>query len=100
MLAQITGINSPSTFFNNSDTLAGQLVSRILLFALIIGAFYFFARLVLGGYNLLTSAGDPGKIQTAQSVIVSALVGLVIVVSAFFISQAVTAILGIDIPGL
>ncbi len=53
--------------------------------------------IVVGAYFFLTSAGEPGKVQTAKDVIMYALIGLVVV----FLSKAIIALLletfGVDV---
>lgn len=90
--------NQPSTIFKDSDTFLGLLTSQVLYYGIIIAAFYFFVRVLIGGFGLLSSGGDPAKIQAGQQSITHALVGLVIVVAAYFIAQLLKAIFGLDIP--
>lgn len=98
LLAQINGIESPSTIFRENDTFLGDLTSRVLLYAIILAGFYFFVRLLLGGFMLLTSGGDPAKINSGKSSITAATIGLIIVVSTFFIAQILKTVLGINLP--
>src|SRR3989344_4332480 len=98
-LAQILNIPSfPSTaFLNNYDQFAAIFISRFLLFTLPLAGFYFFIRLLMAGYNLMTSLGDPAKIQAAHIQILNALLGLGIILSAYFITQIIQVVLAINI---
>ena len=96
-LAQITGVTVPGSKFPSYSTLLGNLLSRILLFAVGFSGLYFFLRFVQAGYNYLTSLGDPGKIQLAQKQMQNAAIGLLVVLSTFFIGQIMEVMLGIDI---
>jgi hypothetical protein len=97
-LSQITNIpNLPSTRFNNSDTLVGDVVSRVLLFAAAFAGLIFFVQLITSGFNLMTAAGDPGKIQAAQKSLTNGTIGLVVVISAFFLAQILATLLGLSI---
>lgn len=98
-LAQISGINSPSTVFTSSNygTLLGDLVSRFLIYAIPAAGFYFFVRLVSSGFSYMTSMGDPGKLAAAQKQLTNALIGLIIVFSAYFIAQIISTIFGLTI---
>jgi hypothetical protein len=96
LLAGITGINNPSTKFTNPNTLVGDLVSRFILYATAFAGLIFFVKLVAAGFNLLTSVGDPGKIQSATKSLTNALIGLIVVISVYFLAQILTAVLGIN----
>ena len=52
--------------------------------------------LLYGGFQYLTSAGDPKKTQEAQAKITQALVGFVIVFGAFWIVQILANVLGLE----
>jgi hypothetical protein len=96
-LAQITGINSPSTYFSNSNTFVTDIISRALLFAIPIAGLIFFVNLVMAGFSLLTSTGDPGKIQSATKSLLNSLIGLVIVISVYFILRIIKNIFGLNV---
>ena len=101
-LAQITGITPPpglrSEFIDSGDTLnLGGLVSRLLTFAIIGAGLFFFVRLLSAGYSYLTSLGEPAKIQSASKELLNAVIGLIIVISAFFLAQILQVVFGINI---
>jgi hypothetical protein len=48
--------------------------------------------LISGGFGYLTSAGDPKKMEAAKTVITNAVIGFLIIISAYFITQAVSFI--------
>lgn len=98
-LAQITNVNSPSTIFTtaNYSNLLPNIVSRVLAFAIPIAGLYFFIRLLTSGFAYMTSMGDPGKLQTAQKQLTNALIGLILVFTAYFIAQLLLNIFGIGI---
>jgi hypothetical protein len=97
LLAQITGINTPSTVFTNSDTLLTDITSRLLLYGIAVAGFIFFCQLLMGGFNYLTAMGDSGKINAASQGMTRAIIGLVIVISAYFIAQIMQYILGVNL---
>ena len=82
---------------NLSGDSTGLLVSRFALFAVAISGTIFLVKIVMAGYAYLTSAGDQTKIQNATKEITNALIGLVIVVSAFFIVQILEVIYGVKL---
>ena len=52
--------------------------------------------LLSAGFGLMTSGGDPKKIQSAQGKITNAIVGIVIIFTSFWIVQLVGKFLGVE----
>ena len=96
MLAQLD-ITSPSNRFTSSANLVGDVVSRFFLFAMVAAGLYFFVRLLTTGFSVLSSTGDPGKIQAATREATHASIGLIVVITAFFLAQILETVLGISI---
>lgn len=96
-LAQINIPPPANLKFNNYATLPSDLFSQVLVFAIAASGLIFFVQLVMAGFNLLTAAGDPAKIQSATKAVTNALIGLVLVISTFFIAQIIEAIFGLKI---
>lgn len=106
-LAQVSGVPVPpplanfkfrgdQSFFDNPNLL-GVVLTRALQFAIVSAGLVFFVKLVSGGFLYLTSAGDQGKVQAATKEITNAVIGLIIVISTFFIIQILETILGIKV---
>ena len=96
MIFGLTGITTPGRF-NNPNTLVGDVVSRIVVFAILGAGLYFLFRTITSGFSIISSSGDPAKLQSATRELTNAVLGLVIVISVFFLAQIVEAILGINI---
>lgn len=75
--------------FFSGDT---GLVSIVFIFAGLALLLYF----LLGGFQLMTSSGDPKKAESAKQTLTNALVGFVIVFIAYWLVQALGSILGIE----
>src|SRR5258706_11841528 len=75
LAANVSGIN------------AGNLVRAVILLILVIAALVFFLMLLWGGLQYILSGGDKGKTEAARGQITAALIGLVIVFSAWAILQ-------------
>jgi hypothetical protein len=95
-LAQLT-LTSPSTIFTTYTDLPTLIVSRILIFAISIAGFIFLFRTISAGFAFLNSRGDPAKIQAATQGLTNGLIGLVVVVTAFFIAQIIQTVFGLKI---
>ena len=82
--------------FDPNQSLA-LLISKLIMYAIVIAGLIFFIQLISAGFSYLTSAGDSAKIQSATKSLTTALIGLLVVISAFFLAQIVQVIFGIQI---
>lgn len=84
-----------------SDVLAaltiGQIISTIIRVLLIAAAVVFFLWLVLGGIRWIMSGGDKARVETARDQVTHALIGLVIVFSAFAIARLIDVLFGVNL---
>jgi hypothetical protein len=62
-------------------TIANNALTLVLLFAGIIAVFY----VIYAGFQYLTAGGDGEKVKKARAGIVNAVIGIVVIVSAFLI---------------
>ncbi len=53
--------------------------------------------LIMGGFGLLTSGGNPDKVNAAKGKITSALIGFVIIFASYWLMKILEIIFGIDI---
>ncbi|MBI2591018.1 MAG: hypothetical protein HYW33_04110, partial [Candidatus Blackburnbacteria bacterium] len=81
------GTGAPSTTVANLTI--GAIVSTAIKILVVVAAVLFFFWLVLGGIKWITSGGDKNKTEEARQQITSALVGLVVVFSAWAIAQLI-----------
>ncbi|OGG11246.1 hypothetical protein A2Z00_01210 [Candidatus Gottesmanbacteria bacterium RBG_13_45_10] len=56
-----------------------------------------FVMLVVGGFSFLLSGGDPKKLEQARGTITNAIIGLVIIISAYLILRIIQAITGANV---
>lgn len=66
------------------------IVARIILFALTLVGTLFFAYIVYAGYLWMTAAGDEEKLEKSKSTIRTAVIGALITLSAYAITQFVS----------
>lgn len=76
------------------DKLA-QTVSNLVNWAAILAGLVALGFLVYAGIKYITSAGDPGKTEEAQKQIVSALIGLAIVVLSYAVVRVAAYLMGV-----
>jgi uncharacterized membrane protein len=89
VFAQSTPLCPPGGAFSSLCTLdiskTGGLVGVILTVLIIIAVLVCLFFLILGGIRYIASGGDKGKIDSARSTLVAALIGLIIALLAFAI---------------
>ncbi|MDO8551441.1 MAG: hypothetical protein Q7S03_02065 [bacterium] len=73
------------------------IISGIISLILIAAALIFFFMLVIGGIRWMLSGGDKAGTEGARSQVTAALIGLIIVFSAWAIIKLVNVLFGIDI---
>ena len=81
------------------STTLGTIVSLLLAYILPLAGIVLLLFLLFAGFQFLTSAGDPKKVEQAKERLTSALVGFVIVFAAYWIVQIVGAVLGLGTTG-
>lgn len=74
------------------NSLPSQIASRTLLFAMAGAGLYFLYHLVTAGFAYMGSLGDEAKLMQIKKQITNALLGLLTVISAFFLLQIIQTI--------
>ncbi len=82
---------------NKGDLKLGEIVSGLLPYLFAGAGLLLLLYLIFGGFQLMTSAGDPKKTQEAKGKITNALVGFFIVFISYWLVQIVGTILGIEV---
>jgi hypothetical protein len=95
LLAEDINITPQGDFSNLANISIGGIVSAGVTLILIIAALVSFVFLIIGGIRWMTSAGDKEGTSKAQSTITSALIGLVIVFSAWAIIKLLQTFFGL-----
>jgi hypothetical protein len=90
----------PGNFAVLNNLTIGGVVQGLISAVLVLAAIVFFFMLVIGGIRWITSGGDKGQTEGARNQITAALVGLVIVFSAWAIVQLVNTFFGVNIFSL
>jgi hypothetical protein len=75
----------------------GQIISWAITVILVVAGLIFFFMLVVGGLRWILSGGDKAATESARGQITAALIGLVIVFSAWAIATLISNIFGISI---
>ena len=86
--AQLTNLkNATPTSIQNADiySIIGTFIQALLGFVGVL----FIVMVIYGGVTWMTAGGDSGKVQKAKDTIVKALIGLVIIMSAYAIVYSI-----------
>lgn len=77
-------------------TIAG-IVSKLLDIVFPIAGIALLVFIVWGGFDYMTSMGDPKKAAAARTKMTSALIGFIIIIAAYFIVRIVDSIFGLGV---
>lgn len=80
----LTPTNQSAAATTSVAIIAGRVVSAILLIAGVLAIIY----LVYSGILYITAAGNPDAAKKGQQGVINAIIGIVIIVLAFFIARA------------
>ena len=92
-----TTISGPTSFaFEDLGSIVSTLLSQYIFF--FAGLILLF-MLIMGGFQMLTSAGDPEKVKAGQGKITTGLIGFLIIFVAYWLMQIIEVVLGFTILG-
>lgn len=80
-----------------SFTTIGDLVSVVVKNAFVLAGILCFILLILGGFNVIVSAGDPKKAEKGKGAITGAVIGLLLVIGSFWIIQIINKLTGLTL---
>lgn len=73
----------------------GDILSAVIPIIFFIAGVLLLVKLIASGFALMTAAGDPKKTAGAKSSLTNAFLGIIIVIVAFFIVQAIGLAFGL-----
>lgn len=85
-----------TTEFRFSDYSIGDLFSSVDELIFFLAGFALMVYLILGGFQLMTSGGSPDAAAGGKAKITSALIGFVIIFTAYWIVQILGGMLGLQ----
>lgn len=78
----------------DTSATVGSVMGTVIATALSLVGIIFLALMVYAGYLWMTARGESSQIEKAQEIIKAALIGIVVVLSAYAITQFVTGKFG------
>lgn len=97
--AKEINVGAPEGFGDLGNITIGKMIAGAIRLVLILASLVFFFMLVWGGIQWMMSGGDKNAAEQARSKITNALVGLVIVFSAWAIMALIKSLFNVDIMG-
>lgn len=91
-------VTVPTDRFNTDLTLGGAITWAMTAIMIIAGLAFFF-MLIFGGVKWIISGGDKANTEAARNQVTAAIVGLVIIFSAYIIINFLSGIFGIEVFG-
>lgn len=91
----LTGPGIQTTGGTNSVTKLESIISAIFGILTIVGVIFFIVQIILAGYTLISSKGDPKLFQVAQSKLIHNLIGLLVIVVAYGAAAFLTNLMGL-----
>jgi len=83
--------------FKFSDATIGDIISALIPYIFTIAGLVLFIMLIMGGFGLLTSGGNPDKVNAAKGKLTSALIGFVIIFVSYWLMKILEIVFGIEI---
>ena len=77
-----------------------SLFKNIVQAAVAFAGVVLFVMLLIGGFNFLFSGGDQKKLEAAKGTISSAIIGLVVLISAYIIFSLIKLFTGVDVTNV
>jgi hypothetical protein len=91
------GLNPSKFNANDNANIVGGIISALLPYVLTIAGLILFGMLIAGGFSMLTAAADPKKAESGQQLITNAIIGFIIIFTAYWLTQILEIVLGISI---
>lgn len=100
-IAPETGFKGPGEgLLSNPGEQSGVILNKIISAAIgimtIVAFIWFLIIIITSAYNYMASTGDKNKIESARTGIINGIIGIMITISAIFIVQIISGILGIE----
>ena len=78
-----------------ADLTLGTIVSSLLPYLFVIAGLILLLYLIWGGFSLMTSAGDPKKVESAKGKVTNAVIGFIIIFVSYWLVQILQVVFGL-----
>lgn len=91
-------VSPPEGFeFTGEKANIGAIINDLVPYIFALAGLLLLFILILGGFELMTSAGDPKKMEAAKGKITNAVIGFIIIFVAYWLVQILEVIFGLTI---
>lgn len=90
---------APPSGFEFTGATIGDIITALFPYIFVLAGLIFFVYLIIGGFELLTSAGNPESVAKAKGKITHALFGFLIIFVAYWLVQILEIVFGVTILG-
>jgi len=80
----------------NSVSTLEKIISSIIGILTVVGVIYFTIQIILAGFSLIASQGDPKEFQTSKKRLTTNVIGLVIIIVAYGLGALIASLLGMS----
>ncbi len=95
--ALINSVFPSEALVAKADLTLGDIISALLPYIFVLAGLLLFGLLLMAGFGLLTSAGDPKKIESAKGKLTNGVIGFVIIFVAYWLVQIMEVIFNLKI---
>ncbi len=88
-------VGTPEGFKAGKLSSLGVIIGELMPYIFAISGIILLFMIVIAGYSLLTSAGNPESIEKGKKRLTAGLVGFIIIFAAFWIWQLVAVFMGL-----
>ncbi|MBI4059100.1 hypothetical protein HY404_02545 [Candidatus Microgenomates bacterium] len=74
----------------------GSITSELLKYLFVFAGLTVLLFLIFGGFQMMTSGGDPAGLKEGKDKVTHALIGFVIIFTAYWLVQAIGLIFGVN----
>lgn len=93
--SEIINLALPDFKFKTSTL--GDVINALVPYIFALAGIILLFLIIGGGFELLTSGGDPKKVESAKGKITHAIIGFIIIFIAYWLVQILETIFGIQI---
>lgn len=83
--------------FNFVNASLGDIINALLKYLFVFAGLALLVYLIIGGFSLMTSGGDPKKVEAGKGAVTNAILGFLIIFAAYWITQIVGMVFNLNV---
>ncbi|MFA6184544.1 MAG: hypothetical protein WCT51_02610 [Candidatus Shapirobacteria bacterium] len=81
---------------SNSVSTLEKIISSVIGILTLVGVIYFTIQIILAGYKLIASQGDPKEFESGKKRLTTNIIGLAVIVLAYGLGALIASLLGMS----